>query len=331
MIKNWKNILLAAILVLAVDACAKLPDDNTSISYDRMLKSWIKVNHPEAVYNKDAGVYVLNEVQGSGRSVTDSSYIFVHFTSTDLDGNILNTNDEYLDKMIGGYDRTNYYGSLIWRLGQGYIYDGLEEYVKKMKVGSYSRLAIPVEAAVISNAVYAAMAASGKDNLLFEFTMDDAVDDIHAYELSKLKEYDDANYKIGSMLMDGQYFKILESASETDTIADKAKIKVRYVGRRLDGTVFDTNIEDSAKFHRIYDSSDDYDALSVTFSKDSATFAEDNTVVDGFGNAIMQMKYGEKSVTYFSSDLGYAEKGSGSAIPSYCPLSFWIYIEPKDK
>jgi hypothetical protein len=43
------------------------------------------------------------------------------------------------------------------------------------------------------------------------------------------------------------------------------------------------------------------------------------------------MNYDETAVTAFSSDLGYGESGSNPAIPEYTPLSFWLYIEPKDK
>lgn len=124
--------------------------------------------------------------------------------------------------------------------------------------------------------------------------------------------------------------KIEEKTEETDTVSEGATVKVRYIGRLLNGQVFDTNIQDTAKFYRLYDSDNSYDALNVTFYKtDGEKLLEDNSVVTGFAKAVSMMNYGETAVTLFNSELGYGEKGSSPSIPEYSPLVFWLYIEPK--
>ena len=98
----------------------------------------------------------------------------------------------------------------------------------------------------------------------------------------------------------------------------------------MDGRVFDTNIEDTAKFYRIYKSNGSYNALSIEYYRtDTTKFSSANSVVKGFGKGVTLMNYGEKAVVLFNSQLGYGEKGSSPSIPEYSPLSFWLYIEPK--
>jgi len=96
----------------------------------------------------------------------------------------------------------------------------------------------------------------------------------------------------------------------------------------MNGQVFDTNIEDTAKFYRIWSGDKTYSAMDISYYKsDESKFASDNSVVTGFGNAILKMNKGEKAVTLFNSDLGYGADGKNPAIPEYSPLVFWLYIE----
>jgi FKBP-type peptidyl-prolyl cis-trans isomerase len=107
-------------------------------------------------------------------------------------------------------------------------------------------------------------------------------------------------------------------------------VKVHYVGRLLDGWVFDTNIADTARKYGIYDKSKDYSPLSVLHSEELKQMIEDNSLVEGFCMAVKEMSYGDKAFTMFYSEYGYGENGS-SQIGPYQPLIFWLYIEPEDE
>ena len=135
-------------------------------------------------------------------------------------------------------------------------------------------------------------------------------------------------YQIADTTAEHLYLKKLEvHDSEEDTIPEGRTISVRYIGRMMNGQVFDTNIEDTAKFYRIWDSSRSYNALTISYYKNNEEqFNQDNSVVTGFGRAIQHMNYNEKAVTLFSSQLGYGESGSKPSIPEYSPLVFWLWI-----
>jgi FKBP-type peptidyl-prolyl cis-trans isomerase len=57
----------------------------------------------------------------------------------------------------------------------------------------------------------------------------------------------------------------------------------------------------------------------------SVTIGGKTTVV-GFQTGIEKMRLGERAIVVFPSPIGYGEKGSGSSIPGYTPLSFEIYL-----
>ena len=156
--------------------------------------------------------------------------------------------------------------------------------------------------------------------------------DIYDYQERAMKAWFTENYGISDTTALHLYFKkLVEKTAETDTVSEGTAVNVRYIGRLLNGKVFDTNIEDTAKFYRIWKSGSTYNALSVNFYKsDSQKFSSENSVVSGFGQAVTLMNYGETAVTLFNSELGYGEKGSNPAIPEYAPLVFWLQIEPKE-
>jgi FKBP-type peptidyl-prolyl cis-trans isomerase len=82
-------------------------------------------------------------------------------------------------------------------------------------------------------------------------------------------------------------------------------VKLKYTGRFLNGFAFDGNMART-------------DSFSVTIGGTS-------TVI-GFQMGIEKMRLGERAILVFPSSIGYGEKGSGSTIPGFTPLSFEIYV-----
>ena len=82
-------------------------------------------------------------------------------------------------------------------------------------------------------------------------------------------------------------------------------VKLKYTGRFLNGFAFDGNMART-------------DSFSVTIGGTS-------TVI-GFQMGIEKMRLGERAILFFPSSIGYGEKGSGSTIPGFTPLSFEIYV-----
>jgi FKBP-type peptidyl-prolyl cis-trans isomerase len=84
-----------------------------------------------------------------------------------------------------------------------------------------------------------------------------------------------------------------------DAIGAGKSVSVKYVGKFLNGTTFD----------------------SGTFPFTTGT----NATVAGFDTAISKMRKGEKAIIIFPSSLGYGASGS-SSIPGYTPLYFEVEV-----
>lgn len=77
------------------------------------------------------------------------------------------------------------------------------------------------------------------------------------------------------------------------------KVMVNYVGKLIDGTVFDEN--DSIEFNT-------------------------NGVVMGFKEGLLSMKEGGKAIITMPSDLGYGDRGAGADIPGGATLQFEVEL-----
>lgn len=319
---------IIALTTIAI-SCARDVADSTS-SYQRVLDAWIRTNYGTALSPNDSGVYVLSYEQGTGKQVKDTQYVFVHYTCTDLEGNIISSNREEVNRQLGTYGVTDYYGSDIWCVGVESVAQGLEQVLLTMREGGKAKIAVPANQNILTYTGYNAFNYGTGTTVIYDFVVDSVVEDIFEYQNDQLRDYSIRHANGIDTAMEGLYYRLLSETPDCDSISDETTIKIRYIGRRLDGTVFDTNIQDTAKYYRIYSPNNDYAALEMTYYKDESNFLENATTVEGFSYAVMQMKYGDTSEVFFRSDFGYASTGSGNAIPEYCPLYFWIYVEPKD-
>ena len=170
------------------------------------------------------------------------------------------------------------------------------------------------------------LAASAILSLLNTSPMESArVDTKSIMQQDTMKAYANTHYPGLDTLKSNFYFKKLHDGGRTDTLTNES-IKVRYVGRLLDGWVFDTNIADTAKKYGIYDVTNEYAALDVMYAEELDRMVEDNSLVKGFCMALMEMNYGDKAFTMFYSEYGYSSSGSDQIGP-YQPLIFWLYVE----
>lgn len=329
-----KEAILATLLpaVLLTASCAVEPTTGTYTSQDRVMQAWMRHNHPGVSTYGNTSLYVIDMDEGHGPAAGDSSYVCVHYTKRSLTGDILSTNHQALAEQLGNYSVSTYYGSRIWRVDQGYLPTDLETVIKRMRSGGRVTVALPVSASLHDNSMYSAFTGTSEnDNELIDLTIDTVLADIHAYQEQVMKEWFSRNYQVADTAAEHLYFKKLEEhTADTDTIPEGNNVSIRYIGRLLNGQVFDTNIEDTAKFYRIWKKGGSYDAMNLTYHNDEALFNENSSVIKGFGKAIQKMNFGEKAVTVFSSRLGYGEAGESPSIPEYAPLCFWLYIEPKN-
>ena len=321
---------LAIATAISLASCAKEVGETNEEIQARVLDAWINVKHPTSE-KTPSGLYIIDFSEGTGRKVTDSSYVFVKYTVKELSGNILATNDKAISEQLGQFSHSRHYGYNIWRVDQKALYAGVEEILKRMRVGGRATIAFTPALATLSVSTYSPFSSlDGTASLLFELELLNCVEDIYAeYEEPMLRRYGEKYWGGVDTIKRGFYFTKIKEFPAGDTIPTEAQIKVCYIGHLLDGVVFDTNIQDTARRYRIYDSKKSYEAMDVTFKDNIADFKKSNSIIEGFADAIMRMRYGEKAVAFFWSQAGYGATGSSPSIPEYTPLCFEIEVKEK--
>lgn len=339
-----KNYIYLALSALAVCACAKAPSTGANEDAKLYFESWMQVHHPEAVRTK-LGAYVLDEVPGTGAAFAeekDGVYVRVDYVTTSLDGTITGTTLESVSQQLGSYQFGNYYGPVFWYCGEGSLAAGIEEALGTMRVGGSKTFVLPGWLQTLSR--YDSAEAyeenvSGGSPAIYEIRLQEIVRDVAQWETDSIAGYIPRSFP-GKAAADSleygfYYFRTGEPSSDEKLPADTT-IYINYIGRLLNGTVFDTNVKDSAKFYGIYSASRSYEPSSITFStegegEDAETTAQmgSSSVIPGFSKILTQMHPHEKGSGVFYSTFGYGSSGSGASIPAYSPLRFDIEIVDK--
>ncbi|WP_375579899.1 FKBP-type peptidyl-prolyl cis-trans isomerase [Marivirga tractuosa] len=115
----------------------------------------------------------------------------------------------------------------------------------------------------------------------------------------------------------GLYYMVTEETSgEKPESGDT--VRVNYVGKLLDGTVFDTSYEDVAKESDVYNPEREYGPIEIPIGK--------GRVIRGWDEGIMLLNEGSEATLYIPSGLGYGPRGSGAVIPPNSSLIFDVEL-----
>ncbi len=95
------------------------------------------------------------------------------------------------------------------------------------------------------------------------------------------------------------------------------KVKVNYTGCLLDGTVFDTSIEATAKEAKLFDQRRTYEPIEFPIGM--------GQVIPGWDEGICMMSVGAKGKLIIPSSIGYGAQGAGP-IPPFSPLVFEVEL-----
>lgn len=324
MMKKIKISIVTALAACAVFSCAQEKEEAANDVQKRILDAYVAEYYPSAT-KMPSGLVYINQQAGTGDTLAKFNGAYVMYTTKTLAGNYTSTNDAELAKRLGTYSKSTYYGPKLYEIGYGTNYVGIEEMLIGMRSGGSATAIIPPWLTVGEYSD----GQSATENMFYTFELKSVVKDIIKFQLDSMASYARKNYPGLDTTSYGFYFKKLND-SQKDTIAKDATVSVRYVGRLLDGFIFDTNIADTAKKYGIYNSSATYDPLSVSLNEDLATMVESTSLVKGFCKAIQNMKrYEQKAFTMFYSEFGYSSSGKDQIGP-YQPLIFWLYVEPKE-
>lgn len=205
---------------------------------------------------------------------------------------------------------------------------GIVELMAGMHEGGYVKAIIP--ATLLDEESGMEITDGDGSSKIYEIRMLEVIDDIDQYQIDQLEEFASTYYPSVKDSTAYGFYYLKTAVNNSDTLKDRNTINVRYIGKFLNGTVFDTNIEDTAKKYRIYVSGAEYAALSYEFRDDSTEAMTANEFVLGFSKALYGMTPGESAVTFFTSDYGYGDNGN-SSIPGYTPLCFKLWIEENEE
>ena len=348
-IAKYPIIVMFAAMCLA--GCAKAPSSLSGASSKEYFDAWVQVHYPDAEPTA-LGAYLISETEGDGETVGDyeeSPFLFVNYVISGLDGEVISNTREDMAKQLGTYEKANYYGPVVWNRSYDALFAGVEEAVYGMKVGGTKKTVIPswlfTSLRYDNPQDYIDNVTTG-ENRIYDFEITGIVKDIDKWESDSLVSYLAHNFPEVSpddTLKEGFYYVRTVEPADTAAFPADTSVYINYIGRRLDGQVFDTNIKDTAKLYGLYDSSakyepveivwgEEYEDLRMRSSADSSS-DEGSQMIDGFSYALWNMRSMEKGTALFTSGLGYSSSGSGSKLPGYCPLRFdieMVEVEEED-
>ena len=336
----FKKIPLVLLAGLLMAGCAREDSLNTGEKAQRYLEQFIQKYYPYVTPN-EYGIFVLEETPGNGLPWSqDSLYTYASTTIRSLGGVIASTQEEKVAQQLGTYVKGNYYGPRFQQTGENLSYAGLDALLSGMRVGGTRKAIIP--ACLLTTSRYASFKeylAKGtqEQSLEYTVTLGGQVNDIERMETDSLarfvlrtygKEVKPIRYK--EDVAEGSFYFI----SDTTEFIGKRKIpadttlKINYTGRLLNGQVFDTTLEKTAKDAGIYNPAKTYSTANLTVTTNYTEIKlNDNSVIEGFRAGISRMHWvGQKGIVLFVSNLGYANSGSGQTIPPYSPLLFELEL-----
>ena len=350
-----KIILLGAAVSAFLCGCAKEKTESEADSIKREFEAWMSLNYPGATAS-GRGVYIINDVPGTGDAISPGTdkFAIVRFVWKDLDKNIETSTEETLAKQLGKYKEVNYYGPVAWAFYPQAIYAGFYDAISGMRTGGTREFISPswlnTYSDYPSEEQYLKKYKSDEchDASIVKVTLLDKTSDIVRYQIDSIERYIVRNMgsKRDSAFL-GYYYIRTQAPADEESLKDST-VYINYTGRLLNGKVFDTTIEDTARLHNIYDASKTYEPQKVYIgesvdkvsmgsnaSASSSSSGAGTTnitasgLVRGFAYTLFNMKHYEKGTCIFVSSYGYSSSGSGRSIPAYSPLRFDIELVDK--
>ena len=337
--KKWLYIAVSALLAAG---CAREKTINDNVATKRYLDAWLQVNYPN-IPATGKGVYIIEDTPGTGKELSenDDMYVFVTYTQRLLSGTVSATSDPKMAQQLGSYKTTTYYGPVPWLINKNTLNAGIRETLRGMKVGGKRTAVVPGWLNVIADHETAQEyldSETGTHNI-YSLYVTDATTDIKKWEIDSLESYSKRVLGVADSLVYGFYYKCLnpDDVAKETVMPNDTTFYINYTGRLLNGLVFDTTIEDTAKFYGIYSASKTYEPVAINKKEDyrNTSMGDDSTaegnLVDGFGYCCSILRPFERGICTFYSARGYAANGNGSSIPAYASLRFDIDVVAKPK
>ncbi len=137
--------------------------------------------------------------------------------------------------------------------------------------------------------------------------------------------YFTANKAKAKTLPSGLKMLIVQSGTGVKP-ALNSEVWMSYAGYFENGNLFDSNYEEVAKQYAQFDPNR---AEANGYSPFPMICNNEATLIPGFKEGMLNLKYGEKAILYIPAHLAYGESGAGSVIPPNSNLIFEIELVDK--
>lgn len=342
MSRTVRFFVAAVIAAMSVASCAKQPADDFSEKQMAAFDAWMTVNG-DGAEKQASGIYYksLDTPAEVVKHPVDGDWVLINYT-----GRVLFSDDVFISRDSAEAQKqgtfqyyTNYAPEMVqFKPGGQTITQGMYEGLKLMGEGDSARIYVPYTLAYgssgksFSYGYQGQVSAIGANTpIIWDIRLEKVISDPVAYENNLVSSYayDNWGLTVADTLKKNMYRRTLSLGKDTATVREDSTVHVYYVGRFLNGFVFDTNIADTAIRHHIYktNSGTKYDSMTLLLS------GSDTTLSRGFYDALIGMKYGETAQAVFTSAYGYGSAGESSSttatvIMPYSPLIFTIEVLP---
>jgi len=300
--KNFRFLLIPFLLLVV--ACDRIVEDPRGDEMAR-LQAWLQVHNITTVPTA-TGLYYLNTLEGTGNSPVDDNWMVYSFVSRNLDDVVYETTNKDTALLYDMFSAKKHYVPTFRQyLSKTSQFKGLAEGLGMMKEGGKARLIIP--SSLGANGSYTTM--------IYDIDFKKVVEDPEKYERDSIVSY--LSHHLGyTNVVDSIYFKDSIPGTGSLLVANDTVVTVKYVGKYLDGVVFDTNIKTIGAANGITVS--DKDTL-LKFKVGSTE------VINGYSIALKQMKKGGVAKVIIPSISAYGVTGKSPILP-YEPLLFEITL-----
>ena len=335
-------ISACAVAAVCLSSCAKEPSVDWDTLREDAFEAWMDL-YGDGAEKQESGVYIkkLHSESNVVKPPIEGDWVAIDYTGRLLTtGDVFATRDSAVAQQQGTFQYyTHYVPEFVeYKKGESII-DGLYYTLATMNEGDSELAYIPPALAYgtaggsFSNGYQGQISSvSAFIPIIMNLRLDKIVPDPLSYESSLVREY--AYEKWGLAVNDtvrkNMYRRVLSQGKDTTTVGKDSVVCLYYIGKFLDGFVFDTNIADSALKYNIYStssSSTKYDSISLTVG------SSDTTYIKGFYSAVEGLRYGDVAQVVFTSTYGYGSTGTSSSgstvIQPYSPLMFTIEVLPK--
>lgn len=142
-------------------------------------------------------------------------------------------------------------------------------------------------------------------------------DKLKTEEAARLTKYVTGLQPAAKVTASGLYYQILKQSAKRKPLAGDTLL-VNYVGRTLDGKVFDTSLQAEAQKAGISQPGRPYEPLQFV--------VKNGQVIQGWDEGFLLLNEGSQARLIIPSKLAYGERGAGADIAPYSPLIFDVEL-----